>query len=206
MTSPTRWTWVWANSRRYWRTGKPGVLQSMGWQRVGHNWVTEQQLLPSGTPRHSLVCGSITPVSASIFTQLSLCVSLPLCLISSCKDNSHIGLGPTLMAHLNYICKTISKWGHIHIYQELGLKHIFGRKALGEGHNSTAAHLKALSLGLKIYTWWRVGHSQQQAEALSFVQSGLKASGPRKGNAPVLQWYLGPSPDPMWFTLLYTWN
>ena len=24
-----------------WRTGKPGVLQSMGWQRVGHNWVTE---------------------------------------------------------------------------------------------------------------------------------------------------------------------
>ena len=30
MASPTRWTWVWANSRRQWRTGKPGVLQSMG--------------------------------------------------------------------------------------------------------------------------------------------------------------------------------
>ena len=25
----TQWTWVWANSRRWWRTGKPGVLQSM---------------------------------------------------------------------------------------------------------------------------------------------------------------------------------
>ena len=37
MASPTQWTWVWANSRRYWRTGKPGVLQSMGWQRVRHN-------------------------------------------------------------------------------------------------------------------------------------------------------------------------
>ena len=37
------WTWVWASSGRWWRTGKPGVLQSMGLQRVGHNWVTEQQ-------------------------------------------------------------------------------------------------------------------------------------------------------------------
>ena len=43
MTSPTQWTWVWANSGRWWRTGKPGVLQSMGSQRVGHNWATEQQ-------------------------------------------------------------------------------------------------------------------------------------------------------------------
>ena len=30
MASPTQWTWVWASSRRWWRTGKPGVLQSMG--------------------------------------------------------------------------------------------------------------------------------------------------------------------------------
>ena len=29
--------------RRWWRTGKPGMLQSTGLQRVGHNWVTEQQ-------------------------------------------------------------------------------------------------------------------------------------------------------------------
>ena len=29
--------WVWANFRRSWRTGKPGVLQSMEWQRVGHD-------------------------------------------------------------------------------------------------------------------------------------------------------------------------
>ena len=43
MASPTQWTWVWANSRRWWRTGKPGMLQSMGSQRVGHDWVTEQQ-------------------------------------------------------------------------------------------------------------------------------------------------------------------
>ena len=35
-----QWTWVWANSRRQWRTGKPGVLQSMGLQGAGD--MTEQ--------------------------------------------------------------------------------------------------------------------------------------------------------------------
>ena len=43
MASPIQWTWVWVSSRRWWRTGKPGMLQSMGSQRVGHDWVTEQQ-------------------------------------------------------------------------------------------------------------------------------------------------------------------
>ena len=43
MASLTQWTWVWVNSRSCWRTGKPGMLQSMRSQRVGHNWVTEQQ-------------------------------------------------------------------------------------------------------------------------------------------------------------------
>ena len=38
MASPTRWTWVWAS---WWWTGKPGVLQSMGLQRVGHDWAIE---------------------------------------------------------------------------------------------------------------------------------------------------------------------
>ena len=41
MASPMRWTWVWVGSRSWWWTGKPGVLQSMGSQRVGHNWATE---------------------------------------------------------------------------------------------------------------------------------------------------------------------
>ena len=41
--SLTQWTRVHANSRRQWRTGKPGVLQSMGLQRVRHDLETEQQ-------------------------------------------------------------------------------------------------------------------------------------------------------------------
>ena len=38
---PTQWTWVWASSGNWWWTGKHGVLQSMGSQRVRHNWVAE---------------------------------------------------------------------------------------------------------------------------------------------------------------------
>ena len=38
---PTRWTWVWVNSRSWWWTGRPGVLHFMGSQRVGHDWATE---------------------------------------------------------------------------------------------------------------------------------------------------------------------
>ena len=41
IASCTRWTWVWASSRSWWWTGCPGVLQSMGSQRVGHDRVTE---------------------------------------------------------------------------------------------------------------------------------------------------------------------
>ena len=39
--SPIQWTWVWASSVSWWWTGKPGVLQFMGSQRVRHNWATE---------------------------------------------------------------------------------------------------------------------------------------------------------------------
>ena len=41
MASPTLWTWVCVNSGRWWWTGRPGVLQFMGLQRVGHDWTTE---------------------------------------------------------------------------------------------------------------------------------------------------------------------
>ena len=41
MASQTQWTWVWVSSGSWWWTGKPGVLQSMGSQRAGHDWATE---------------------------------------------------------------------------------------------------------------------------------------------------------------------
>ena len=41
MASSTQGTWLWDNSRSWWWTGKPGVLQSMGLHRVWHDWATE---------------------------------------------------------------------------------------------------------------------------------------------------------------------
>ena len=41
MASLTQWTWIWVDSWSWWWTGRLGVLQSMGLQRVGHDWETE---------------------------------------------------------------------------------------------------------------------------------------------------------------------
>ena len=41
MASPTQWTWVWVNSRSWWWSGRPGMLQLMGSQRVENDWTTE---------------------------------------------------------------------------------------------------------------------------------------------------------------------
>ena len=46
MASPTEWTWVWASSWRWWRTGKPGMLQCMAsqsWTQLS-NWTTKRML------------------------------------------------------------------------------------------------------------------------------------------------------------------
>ena len=41
MVLSTQWTGVWVSSRSWWWTGRSGMLQSMGSQRVGRDWVTE---------------------------------------------------------------------------------------------------------------------------------------------------------------------
>ena len=66
MASPTQWTWVWTSSGNWWWTGKPGMLQSIGLQRLRHNWATELKkrcqnmlslsVLPSTSVSLSLWC------------------------------------------------------------------------------------------------------------------------------------------------------
>ena len=41
MATLIKWAWVWKNSRSWWWTERPGELQSMGSQRVGHDQTTE---------------------------------------------------------------------------------------------------------------------------------------------------------------------
>ena len=63
MASPTRWTWIWVNSGRWWWTGRPGVLHFMGLQRVGHDWATElnwTELVNNNRRRFSIILGTFT--------------------------------------------------------------------------------------------------------------------------------------------------
>ena len=68
MASLTQWTWVWTSSGRQWRTGKPGMLQFMGLQRVGHELVIQQQITfiiiwqyESESESYSVVSDSLRP-------------------------------------------------------------------------------------------------------------------------------------------------
>ena len=64
MASPTPWTWVWANSRRWWGTGRPGVLQSTGSQKESDT--TEQ--LKNNNKRFTLPKGmSLSELSLAPF-------------------------------------------------------------------------------------------------------------------------------------------
>ena len=56
MASLMQWTWTWANSGRWLGTGRPGMLLSMGSQRVRNDWATEQQR--KGRNKRSMVFSS----------------------------------------------------------------------------------------------------------------------------------------------------
>ena len=55
MASPTWWTWVWVNSGSLWWTGRPGVLQFMGSQSIGHNWATELNWTELRFSQHDII-------------------------------------------------------------------------------------------------------------------------------------------------------
>ena len=54
--SLTQWAWVWVNSRNCWWTGRPGMLQSVGLQRVGHDWATELNWTSQIVPYYYVYC------------------------------------------------------------------------------------------------------------------------------------------------------
>ena len=79
--------WVCVNSRSWWWTGRPGVLQSMRLQRVGHDWVTELNWTdcPSWVPTY-LLRDCRRPKSRS------LCL-LVNCYILQCLEHSRCSIG-----------------------------------------------------------------------------------------------------------------
>ena len=70
MASLTWWTWVWANSRSWWWTGKPSVLQSMGLWRVRHDWAIDLMSIESVMSSNKLILlsPSVAPSSSCLQT------------------------------------------------------------------------------------------------------------------------------------------
>ena len=106
MASLTQWTWVWASSGRWWRTGKPGVLQSMGSQRVGQDLVAGQQdnnLFP-----HPLQRGCFTYLYRSPFSpgrQISVHVV-------SLRPSLGLHFSPDFPSSLPPFCPLLGPWFH----------------------------------------------------------------------------------------------
>ena len=116
MASSTQWTWVWASSGRQWRTGKPGVLQSMGSRRVRHNWGTEKQQSSRRLKLsvQSWWCYIIVKITTTIF----IIVASTYWALSACQghvlmDFTHIDV---LVSYNKFIIKILSlfpfyRWG-----------------------------------------------------------------------------------------------
>ena len=92
MASATWRTWVWASSGNWWWTGKPGMLQSMGLQRVGRSWATELNWAEIHIDGH-VQTDSYIPV----FTHAHTYKRTEACLIPNChwphqiqKDNQAV--------------------------------------------------------------------------------------------------------------------
>ena len=96
MASSTQRTWVWVNSRSWWWTGRPGVLQSTGSQRVRHDWATELRYhlqrqptknSPSQIPWVGTM-GRLTPKSRARRVGKVTLVTRSLCLIYLTLESS----------------------------------------------------------------------------------------------------------------------
>ena len=68
MASPTQRTWVWVNSGSWWWIRRPGVLQSMGLQRVGHDWSDSAAAAACSLSWwcHSTISSSVVPFSSHL--------------------------------------------------------------------------------------------------------------------------------------------
>ena len=81
MASLTRWTWVWVNSGSWWWTGRPGVLQFMGLQRVRHDWATD--LIWSDLYHLTSLCASFLEPSL-VLSEMAMWELITPCLLIMC--------------------------------------------------------------------------------------------------------------------------
>ena len=70
IASWTQWTWIWVSSSSWWWTGEPGVLQSMGLQRVRHNWATELNWTDNNKSNENQVKETVSNMESELSSSL----------------------------------------------------------------------------------------------------------------------------------------
>ena len=94
MASLTQCTWAWANSGRWWWTGKTGVLQPMGSQRVRHHWMNKSNT--------SEISSFLIPKAISLFV---ICLELKLCCCCLSRHVTSASLWPGFSVHRDSLGK-----------------------------------------------------------------------------------------------------
>ena len=107
----TQWTWVWINSGRWWWTGRPGVLQSMGSQRVRHDWATELNWLKHGSWINAKSSGWEVCLGKGYARSLQVSPHRWL-LVTEEKRGLYTGITCTpVRHHLGWLGHALDRWG-----------------------------------------------------------------------------------------------
>ena len=120
MASPTQWTWVWVNSRSWWWTGRPGMLQSTGPQRIRHDWATElnwTELTASLELSLRAIWGAASWATVLILPQIKLNSKLSSCASILVDTSILVWEIPWTEEFSSY-----SLWGHKRVRHDLATK------------------------------------------------------------------------------------
>ena len=119
MASPTRWTWVWINSRSWWWTGRPGMLWFMGSQRIRHDWATELNwLFPKLDPTNQ-------SMTVSWFESKSSCVR---CFHENDKSQHIWSIQHVSGTVLNALDQCFWIWWHLKVSGDMAGCHSVGKR------------------------------------------------------------------------------
>ena len=115
MASVTRWKRIWASSRSWWWTGKPGMVQSTGLQRVRHDWVLNWSETSGGQSIRASASAPVLPINMQCWFPLGLTN-----LISIQSTGLSSVFSSTTIQRYQFFGTQPSLWSKSHIYTVLG--------------------------------------------------------------------------------------
>ena len=163
MASLTQWTWVWAGFRSWWWTGKPGVLKSMGSQRVGHDWATELNWTELSQCIGASASASVLPTNIQDWFSLGLTG-----LISLLSEGLSGGFSSTTLQRLQFFVIQSTLWSNSHPYKDFpagfAVKNLPGRQEPQETQVQSLSQEDPLGEGMAAHSSilaWRISWTEK---------------------------------------------